>query len=290
MEAPSIRTQFAHHISLLTSRSEAQRRDSLAYLTTFIASRSANSALPQPLSSVLPKLYPLILDGSSGVRTQLLKLFRILSSNGLEDYVSEILPYVRAGMTHLASEIRLFAVDALSWLLDFAGTEVVSCAGGWFKTLNCFLTIMGWHAQESANWSSNRSSFGKSGSEGRPMARNLQVLTEFVKVGISLQRQESTADEEIYSGSSFPQFFVDQHLVPRKSNAFGYLNLFGLLKDDETEMLEDREDRLRVFNERFRISIDRGLEAARREGGEAGRAAANLSKMLKEIEQQQNDQ
>jgi pre-rRNA-processing protein IPI1 len=252
----------------------------LAYLTTFMTSRPVGSPLPQPVSTLLPKLYPLILDGSSSVRIQLLKLFRSLPPGEIEDRVIDMLPYVRAGMTHLAAEIRLFAVDVLCWLLEDAGSEVVSCAGGWYKTLNCFLTILGWSTQDAMKWSSNRASFGKSGSEGKPMARALQALAEFVHAGIGQRSVGASQIGDAPLQGSFPICYNHQHQLPQKSNAFGYLNLFGMPKDDATEMLEDREDRQRVFDKSFRASVEMGLEAARMEGGDVGRAAAALTKAL----------
>jgi pre-rRNA-processing protein IPI1 len=245
-----------------------------------MASRPVDSPLPQPLSTWLPKLYPLILDGSSSVRAQLLKLFRSLPPGEIEDHVSDILPYVRAGMTHLAADIRLSAVDVLCWLLEDSGLEVVSCAGGWYKTLNCFLTILGWSTQDALKWSSNRASFGKSGSEGRPMARILQALAEFVHAGIGQHSADAVKTGDATLHSNFPMWYSGQQQVPQKSNAFGYLNLFGMPKDDETEMLEDCEDRRRVFDKTFKASVEMGLEAARREGGDVGRAAAVLAKAL----------
>jgi pre-rRNA-processing protein IPI1 len=198
----------------------------------------------------------------------------------MEDHVNEMLPYVRAGMTHLAAEIRLYAVDVLCWLLEEAGSEVVSCAGGWYKTLNCFLTILGWSTQDAMKWSSNRANFGKSGSEGRPMARTLQALAEFVHAGIGQHLVDGSPVADTALQGTFPMCYSDQHQLPPKSNAFGYLNLFGMPKDDATEMLEDLDDRRRVFDKAFRASIEMGLEAARKEGGDVGRAAAALTKAL----------
>ena len=238
---------------------------------------------------MLPKLYHLILDGSSSVRNQLLKLFRSLPPEEVEDHVPDILPYVRAGMTHLAAEIRLFSIDALCWLLDIAATEVVSCAGGWYKTLNCFLSILGWHTQDAVKWSSNRANFGKSGSEGRPMARTLLALTQFVQAGMGIESAISPSNGYGASHVHFPLWCSSQHLLPHKSNAFGYLNLFGMPKDDETEMLEDREDRRRVFETSFSAAIGMGLEGARKEGGEVGRAAAALTKALRDCGNGQDD-
>jgi len=75
-DAPSSSTQFSHHISLLSSKSDVQRRESLAHLTTAIASRPVDVPLPQPVSLILPSVLPLFLDGSNAVRSQLLKLLR----------------------------------------------------------------------------------------------------------------------------------------------------------------------------------------------------------------------
>ena len=232
------------------------------------------------MSMLLPKLYPLILDGSSNVRIQLLKLFRSLPANEIEDHVTDVLPYVRAGMTHLGAEIRLFAIDVLCWLLEDARSAVVSCAGGWHKTLSCFLTVLGWTTQDTMKWSSNRASFGKAGSEGRPIARILQALAEFVRAGIGDQSADASHEGDGDVQGARPLWYSNQHQLPQRSNAFGYLNLFGLPQDEAVEMLEYCEDRRRVFDNSFRGPIETGLKAARKEGGEVGRAAASLTKAL----------
>lgn len=239
---------------------------------------------------ILPSLLPLILDGSSGVRNQLLKLLRALPSADIEGHASLLLPYIRAGMTHLAADIRLSAVEILSWLVSVAGHEVVACAGGWIKTLNCFLSILGWHTEESAKWSSNRASFGKAGSDGKPMVKVLLALADFLRAGICDSQTVGEGDQED-NASAYDIFFplrqTPQHLLPTKSSPYAYLNLFGRPKDEEGEMYESREDRLRVFVERFQQPVLRGIDASRKDGGETGRASASVSKVLKESRNQQ---
>ncbi|EFW16351.1 rRNA processing protein [Coccidioides posadasii str. Silveira] len=288
--APSATAQFSHSLSLLNSKSDTQRKESLANLTTAIVSRPVNSPLPQPVSVMLPSLLPLILDGSNGVRSQLLKLLRALPGTDIEGHASLLLPYIRAGMTHLAAGIRLSAIDILSWLLSVAGQEVVSCAGGWVKTLNCFLSVLGWHTEESAKWSSNRASFGKAGSDGKPIATILQTFADFLRAGICALDSTDGAEQEgdnNLSSVPFPLFHTSQHLLPTKSSAFAYLNLFGRPKDEEGEMYESREDRLRIFVERFKQPVQRGIDTAKKDGGEIGRASASISKVLKESRNQQ---
>ncbi|KAJ6020403.1 Pre-rRNA-processing protein ipi1 [Penicillium herquei] len=285
LNAPSSNSQFTHHLSLLSSKSDSQRRDSLAYLTSSIASRPVNSHLPQPVSIMLPSLLPLLLDASNNVRTQLLKLLRTLPHSDVEDHVLQLLPYVRAGMTHLAPDIRVSAVEILSWLVESAGEQVVSCAGGWIKTLNCFLSVLGWHTDESAKWSSTRASFGKSGSKGKPMVKVLGALAGFLDAGVGEPGASAgvNADQNgnDVSASPFPLSQTDHHMISASAAPYAYLNLFGQPRDEEGEMYETREDRYRVFATRFLPAVDRGLKSAREEGGELGRAASSVTKVLK---------
>jgi pre-rRNA-processing protein IPI1 len=71
-------------------------------------------------------------------------------------------------------------------------------------------------------------------------------------------------------------------IIPTRSNAFAHLNLFGSPRDEEGEMYIDREDRQRVFNRRFQAAVEKGTIEAKKEAGEAGRAAAILTKVLRE--------
>ncbi|KAJ5919320.1 Pre-rRNA-processing protein ipi1 [Penicillium verhagenii] len=287
LTAPTSNAVFSHHLSLLTSKSDSQRRDSLAHLTSSISSRPVNSPLPQPVSVMLPALTPLLLDGSNNVRTQLLKLLRTLPSSDVQDHVVQLLPYVRAGMTHLAADIRVTAVEVLSWLVEAAGEQVVACAGGWIKTLNCFLSVLGWHTEESARWSSNRASFGKSGSQGRPMVKVLGALADFLEAGVGepgaglTGEEQEKIDEIVDSAWPFPLCQTAHHMISDSSAPYTYLNLFGQPRDAEGEMYETREDRFRVFSARFLLAIQRGLKSAREEGGELGRASSGVSKVLK---------
>ncbi|KAN0070397.1 Rix1 complex component involved in 60S ribosome maturation domain containing protein [Elaphomyces granulatus] len=274
-DGPSSSTQFSHHISLLSSKSDVQRRESLAHLTTAIASRPVDFPLPQPVSLILPSVLPLFLDGSNAVRSQLLKLLRTFPTADVEGHTSQILPYIRAGMTHLAVDIRVSAVEVLSWLVSAAGPEVVSCAGGWVKTLNCFLSLLGWHTEESARWSANRISFGKHGTEGKLTTKALQALAVFLLAGIG--RPEIDSDE--YSPTTLPWIFpLDSaiyHMIPSKTSLSDYLNLFGQPRDAEGEIY-------RIFRDLFLKPIERGVENARKEGGDVGRASAALAKVLTE--------
>ncbi|OJJ04974.1 hypothetical protein ASPVEDRAFT_197905 [Aspergillus versicolor CBS 583.65] len=305
LSAPSTTSQFTHHLSLLSSKSDSQRRDSIAHLTTSIQSKPTSSPLPHPVSVILPPLLPLILDSNAAVRGNLLKLLRVLPEHDVRDHVTQLMPYIRAGMTHLAAEVRLSSVEILGWLLSVAGEEVVGVAGGWVKTLNCFLSVLGWHVQAAdSKWTSAKpipsgsgpgsgsgakSSFGKAGAKGRPQVRFLAVLAEFLDAGIGSEdsSMEDGDDESRYlfgGEAAFPIVQFQSQMIPSSVAApYLYLNLFGAPRDEEGEMYETREDRWRVFESRgFLAAVERGVEGARSEGGEVGRASAGVTKVLAE--------
>lgn len=278
--APSATSQFSHHLSLLTSRTESQRRDSLSYLTTAILTRPTNAPLQQPVSVLLPKILPLTLDGSHGVRLQLLKLLRALPTSDVADHVEQVLLYIRAGITHLAADIRSSTLDILMWALDRCGNALVSCAGGWVKALKSLIAMQGWPLESTpAAWSSGKASFFKPGSDGKVMVKNLNTLAFLLRVGFEHHLQQ---ENKGCTNHGFPLTDTGLHAVSKRSDCFAYLNLFGPSQDEGTQIYEDKEDRQRIFQQRFRASIERGLEAAKQEGGETGRAAASVQRAISE--------
>lgn len=181
-------------------------------------------------------------------------------------------------MTHLAAEIRTDALAVLEWSLQIAGDEMVSCPGGWVKTLRSFMSMMGWATSNtSSSWTSaSKASFSKT---GKAFPRQLIVFAQFLKAGLAQDDEMEDAD----SGAGlFPLVDSRLHRLPMRSNAFAHLNLFGGERDEEGEMYIDREDRQRVFAKRFVVEVEKGVEGAKKEGGEVGRAAAVLVKVLKE--------
>lgn len=189
-------------------------------------------------------------------------------------------------MTHLASEIRIFALDVLDWLLRVAGDEVVSCAGGWVKMLKCFLGLLGWQkpgpsgsgAGAAGKWSVTQS-FGKAGGDAKVQTKQINALTAFLRAGLVPNQKGAPL---VAQNGCFPLWQVQHHVISERSNAFAHLNLFGAARDEEAEMYEDREDRQRVFHDRAEAAVVAGVEQAIKGGGELGRAAAALRKAVKE--------
>lgn len=118
------------------------------------------------------------------------------------------------------------------------------------------------------------------------MIKVLLALAEFLNAGIGRPDEDvhMDSDEEADGPSNwdFPLCQTAQHMVPTAAAPYAYLNLFGQPRDEEGEMYETREDRYRVFSNRFKPAVERGLENARKEGGEVGRASSGAVKVLKE--------
>lgn len=180
-------------------------------------------------------------------------------------------------MTHLAADIRTDALAVLEWLLEVAQEDIITCPGGWVKTLNCFMSMMGWAVSNgSTKWTSaSKVSFGKA---GKSLPRQLLVLAQFLRAGLV----ESEVEVLSTCSGMFPLWDVGRHMIPTRSNVFAHLNLFGSSRDEEGEMYIDREDRQRVFHRRFQAAVETGIINAKKEAGEAGRAAAVLTKVLRD--------
>ncbi|KAL6710831.1 rRNA processing protein [Coniothyrium glycines] len=273
--APTLEAQCAHHLGLLNHKSDAQRKESLAFLTSAINS-NPSAPLPQPSSVIVPAVQRLLLDGSNSVRQQSLKLLQSLPLSDVASCADQLLLYTRAAMTHLAGEIRVYGLEVLEWLLGVAGDEVVSCAGGWVKMLKCFLSLLGWQSEASSKWSTAKS-YGKA--DTKVQVKQMSALTLFLRAGLChVQVMTSMLTSDV----NFPLWQTGHHMLLERSNAYAHLNLFGSTRDEEAQMYEDREDRQRVFHDRAEEAIATGLEQATKGGGELGRAAAQLRKVVKE--------
>ena len=248
----------------------------MSYLTSSIAPQQTH--LPQPVALLLPKLLPLTLDGSNGVRAQLVKLLLKLPPEDIRDHMEKISLYIRAGITHLATGIRNTALEILGWALEIDGKELVACPGGWVKTLKTILTVLAWNEDATINdWTSSRALVGRSGSKSLP--RTLGLLAALLRAGLVARPSPDYLEAQLHR---FPLWDVEYHMPPCQSNTYGYLNLFGPAKDQDSQGYENIEDRRRIFRNVFEGRVVKGVSAARREGGEVGRAAAAVTKALDE--------
>lgn len=263
---------------MLVHKSDNQRRESLSYLTTAVSSALKGTLLPQPMQLILEKAQPLILDGSSTVRIQLLRFLSALPKEDIRAHTEKLLLYTRAGMTHLASDIRSSSLDVLMWLLRSARQEVITCPGGWTRTLKCLLSLLGWAPDEKAKWSTRKPGLGWFGSEPKLAVKQLTTLASFVDVGLRPPATDSMSAQRL--AHPFPLCDVRPHMLREKTLNLANLNLFGTAKDEDSEVMDCISDRQLYFKNEIYPAISKGLEMARREGGDIGRAAGTLVKVL----------
>ena len=282
--------QYKHHLSLLSSHSTEKKRDSLAYLTTFHTSRPVNNPLPIPVSLLLPELYPLILNGSNSVRAQLILLLRTIPPNDLEPHIEQLLLYTRTGITHIALDIRSSASEILQWAIESCPTEVISCPGGWVKTLKHVLSALAWRdpppTPSNANgkqsgWTSIPAALdpAKQGNEGNFRVKLLNALASLLRAGLIPTPAPTNPTPSKWP---FPLRHVECHMIPRVSNPYRRLNLFGPPRDEDGEMYPEREERQRVFDKRFRAAVEYNVENAKRVGGQYGRISAAIGGVVAE--------
>lgn len=271
-EAPDVVQQFKHNLSLASSsRSDKQRKDALAYLTSQLALEPPVN--PVGTAAVLTKLVPLISDSATPVRQQLLKLLRVLPADEVHAVIEHSIMFVRAGMTHLSSDISNDALAAMDWLLDVADDDLVTCPGGWVRTLTTFCAVMGWAvASSSKGWTSAanaRTTLKPKDAQNR--ARQIATLTKFLQAGFK---------DEVAAAPTNAQFWDNMYRIPRSGNAFEYLNLFTAQRDEDAEMYQNKEARQQIFHKRFLEAILKGIDQTKKEGGVTGRAAVSLEQVL----------
>ena len=282
--APTTSSQTNLHLSHLRSHNSSQR---LEHLSAIGALLKTPSPTPIAIPAFLTALNQLILDPDNRVRAQVLKTYAILPSQEVGDEVEKMLPYIRAGMASLSPDIRSTSLDLLAWVLGTAGTSVVGCAGGWVKTLKSFAILLGWTVGKEEGDKGGWSREGKS-STGTLTDKILKTLAILLRAGLLPPKSEECAERSLYGQRRVPGFPIrnmEAHMLPTKPNAFGYLNLFGPPRDEEGEMYEDLEDRRRVFSTLgYEYAIKKGVEGLSKEGGELGRAAGSVKRVLREVD------
>ncbi|KAK8149772.1 hypothetical protein G3M48_005690 [Beauveria asiatica] len=271
-EAPDVVQQFKHNLSLASSsRSDKQRKDALAYLSSQLALEPPVN--PVGTAAILTKLVPLISDNATPVRQQLLKLLRMLPADEVKPVIEHNIMFIRAGMTHLSSDISNDALAALDWLLDVADDELVMCPGGWVRTLTTFCAVMGWAvASSTKGWTSaanSRTTLKPKDAQNR--AKQIVTLSRLLQAGFK---------DEVPAESTSTQFWDNLYVLPRSGSSFEYLNLFMAQRDEDAEMYPNKEARQQIFHKRFLEAILKGIDQTKQEGGVTGRAAVGLEQVL----------
>ena len=275
-DAENIARSFKHYLSLAsTARSEKQRQDALASLKAQIS----NGVFKPPIGTltILTKILPLISDCSVLVRRQLLDLLRCLPPHEVAAEVERVIIFVRAGMTHLSADIAGDTLAVVNWLLDIAPEELVSCPGGWIKTLNNFCAMLGWSTANNGGWSMAPLKSSSRAKDATMRAGQLATLTRFLDAG--LRSEVEPRQVSICHSHGWPSSFFRHHMDLLH---FEHLNIFGARRDEDCEMYTNREARQLVFSKKFLKNMEAAIELEKKEGGVLGRAAAALQQALQQ--------
>ncbi|KXJ94079.1 pre-rRNA-processing protein IPI1 [Microdochium bolleyi] len=273
--APTVVEKFKHNFSLVGSRSDSHRRDALLYLTGQLSTTPPTN--PIGTSALLQKVLPIMSDSSKSVRANLLKLLQCLPADQVRPHVERIILYVRGAMTNISQEVKDDGLNYMEWLLDTAGDDVVASAGCWVKPLNDFIAVLGWSIRPppttgpKSGWTqAPRTTFGAK-KHGQSFPRQMMVLAKFLDVGFRSEGSQPWTPRDWLNGLS---------AVPRHPDPYGYIGLFKPPRDEDGAMYRTKDDRLDIFNKKFREAVEVGVDLARKEGGTAGRAAATLAATL----------
>ncbi|KAI5818838.1 putative rRNA processing protein Ipi1 [Pyronema omphalodes] len=243
--APETEKQFLHHLSLLNHHASQTRKDSLAFLTTHFRDVSVSPA------TLLPKLAPLILDESNGVRTALLAFFALLKPNEVRLQLQIILLHVWSAMSHIDTDIRRDSTKFLSWALSSAKEDVLG-NGGWAKGLTALASVL----------------------EGK----HLEVIQKFLVAGFGEEEEEVQTERVLHGGLHWS---VQINLTRAGVQDYRYLGLFA----GEVGAVEDAPGRRRwcvetAQGKQITQRLKTGLVGLTKEGGETGRVAGKVLQIL----------
>ncbi|KAK6334038.1 rRNA processing protein [Orbilia brochopaga] len=297
--APTAQTQLKHNLTLLNHHSHTTRRDSLAHIASVLSS-SQSAGPPLPFSVILPALAPLILDTAAPVRTQLLTLLTnltkpkdlrqdaIIPADAVRMHTPRFLLYIHSAMTHISADIRADSTNFLALLLNVVGEEAVRGAKGWGKTLKCWMVLLGWESAKSgAGVRTSTIEFSDPGKNKKASQQHLSVLKQFLTIGM-LVAEEPVSNLDIGRNDLLrPHQYTELYLLPRTSNIYAHLSLFAtsvavenVNEEDAEGSAEDCDSRKRIMKNVFEGNIRAGLLARIQEGGEVGRQAGGVLKIL----------
>lgn len=270
-----------HHLSLVTSRQESQRRESLAALANDLTLRSDGSERAVATVTIVSRIRPCLIDGSKSIREQALRVLKALNPTEIAYNIPSILIYVHIGLVHLAADIRSSSLDVLEWLVQIAPEQTVGCAGGWLKTLTTLVTLLNWQAMEAQDqkgWTSasSKTTGSRGPADGKLKARQVAVLAAILGAGL----RTTDMSQGPLTSKGLPLWHQDHHRIGYRPAPFASLAMFGTSIDKDNAIYDDVASRQEALQKGLQRSIHRGMQEAKKEGGEIGRAATMLNKVL----------
>lgn len=251
------------------------------------------------MSTIVTALAPLMLDTSQLVRTHLLVLLKLLPREQVAMYIPKILLFVNSATTHITEDIRADSTKFLEWAIG-VDREGAFGSGGWGNSLRGIAGCLGWTG-------GGVKAVVPKGKETKIVLQHLGTLKAVLEAGLTSDDNEEQGGKGV-RGSGLLHGSLDAHMIPNKSNAYAYLNLFstpsannsgsgsggiGLAGFSRIAMVgepEDVDSRRRYLTDgpgKGALAVLKiGLSSLKKDGGEVGRAAgrvlARLDEMLEE--------
>ncbi|KAI9670901.1 MAG: rRNA processing protein [Caeruleum heppii] len=263
--APGLVAQVERHISLLSSKTPSQVKDSLAALTNTLRAQRASSAdsdggksMPLSAQTLIPPILPLLNSPHAPIHRLIPTLLSLLpaASTQLPPFIPDLILHLRLGMTSLSASVRDTAVEVLDWLLGIdegtVGAEVVGVKGGWGRLLACFLRGFGWEDRggkmigegqmraKGSGWTNSdaaplvmgRSSTVDAVKSASSLARHLRVFERFLLVALLPPRSRSSSHGAAASSTALPihpltTLPLPHLLLPSHTAPYTHLGLFA---------------------------------------------------------------
>lgn len=248
-----------------------------------------NSRLMTPL---LTQSIPLICDDSQQVRQGLIELIDEIGSHDAEIlklHCNIFVLYINMAMTHIFSQIQADSTKFLSHLLKYCSDEVVRKS--WVKLLNGVFGVLGW------------GQVGKN--EGASVVQTKRRNTKYVNIHLNAlytlieygcqDERARGADSDTTVPFEDSSDLRNPYLIPDCPQPFEHLKLFTRelkVKDPAANgtnatllslATQDIETRRAAFSEQFLPVVLKQIEIIIKEGGECGKTANNLKKLLAKV-------
>ncbi|CAR27975.1 hypothetical protein ZYGR_0N04630 [Zygosaccharomyces rouxii] len=258
-------------LSLLKHHNSTVRKETLQTFQKMIPT-IINTRMMTPL---LTQCIPLMCDESRQVRSTLMDLFNEVGQHNdqvLKLLCKMLVLYVNMAMTHITSAIQADSAKFLSCLLKYCGDEI--CRQAFVKLLTGLFSLLGWNQTKSQSARKLNA---------KQTAAYMDTLYELIRQGCQESVQADT-DTELRSSTN-------QHLIPDYPQPYEYLKLFTRqlqTKDSPSTMVDlstqDLGARQRVLKEQNLPIIHRQLDIYIKEGGETGKSANSLKKLLEDLQ------
>ncbi|KAL3232744.1 Pre-rRNA-processing protein IPI1 [Nakaseomyces bracarensis] len=272
-------------LALLKHHNDKVRKETLAIYIKAIP-KIINTQLMTPLLSQATQL---ICDESKDVREQLIEFFDEVGKHDeqvLKLHSRVFVLYVNMGMTHIVPRIQADSTKFLGCLLKYCGEEL--CNQAWNKLLTGIFRVLAWETQTHKNSNQAAGAMQTRKRDSKFQVAHLNTLHQLLNYGCKEPteiNEQGLEEEPIKSEDA-------QYLMPQHPQAFGHLKLFDKQlrtnSDDRTTTTasldgQDVSSRIHIIESEYLPTMKKQLDILIKEGGECGKSANNLTKIISEI-------